>query len=160
MKKRLFYFLPLLLWMGLIFHLSGGAGANDNSLPLIGRLLERAVPGLWARLDAQNIDDINFIFRKTAHISEYFALTLWAFRALQYGAPRLSLKGVALGAGVAFLYACTDELHQAFVPRRTSSFGDVMVDSIGIALACCLVLLWKGHQRISRGFGDVAADRD
>ena len=134
--------------MGLIFYLSGRAGANDNSLPLLARLLERVIPGMWARLDAQNIDDVNFIFRKSAHITEYFILTFWAFRALQYGKARIAIQDIATGAVIAFLYACADEFHQAFVPNRTSSFGDVMVDSIGVALACVIVLLWKGHQSL------------
>jgi len=150
MKKHLFYLLPLLLWMGLIFYLSGHAGANDNSLPLIARLLERVVPGIWGHLTAQNIEDMNFVFRKTAHITEYFVLTFWAFRALQYGKPRITLKNIAMGMVIAVLYACTDEIHQAFVPHRSSSFNDVMIDSIGTALACGIVLVWKGHQHLVR----------
>jgi VanZ family protein len=29
------------------------------------------------------------------------------------------------------LYALSDELHQVFVPSRTASFGDVMIDVLG-----------------------------
>ncbi|MCX6379305.1 MAG: VanZ family protein [Armatimonadetes bacterium] len=96
------------------------------------------------------MEDRNFVFRKTAHITEYFVLTLWAFRALQYGKPRITLKNIAMGMVIAVLYACTDEIHQAFVPHRSSSFNDVMIDSIGTALACGIVLVWKGHQHLVR----------
>ena len=121
MKKRLFYLLPLLLWMGIIFYLSGRAGSNEHSLPLIARILDRFVPGLWKSLDAQKVDDVNYLFRKTAHITEYLVLTFWAFRALQYGKPRITFKEIGLGALVAVLYACSDEIHQDRKSTRLNS---------------------------------------
>jgi VanZ family protein len=33
-----------------------------------------------------------------------------------------------------FLYACSDEIHQLYVPGRSGNIKDVFVDSIGISL--------------------------
>ena len=33
--------------------------------------------------------------------------------------------------GVTFLYACTDEFHQLFVPGRAGRFTDVAIDTVG-----------------------------
>ena len=33
--------------------------------------------------------------------------------------------------GVTFLYACTDEFHQLFVPGRAGRFTDVLIDTTG-----------------------------
>jgi VanZ family protein len=36
---------------------------------------------------------------------------------------------------VSFLYACSDEYHQAFVPGRHASMDDVTIDTIGAWIA-------------------------
>ena len=34
-----------------------------------------------------------------------------------------------------FLYACSDEVHQLYVPGRSGNIKDVFIDSIGISFA-------------------------
>ncbi len=41
-------------------------------------------------------------------------------------------RALALAAAAAFLYACSDEFHQRYVPGRMGSFRDVAIDSAGI----------------------------
>lgn len=43
---------------------------------------------------------------------------------------------------VAALYAATDELHQAFVPSRTGSAIDVLIDSAGAILGVIALYRW------------------
>jgi VanZ family protein len=77
-------------------------------------------------------------------------LTLLAVRALQFGQARLkrwSLPGAAL---LGVLYAGSDEIHQIFVPTRGPSFTDVLIDSIGIALALAGVALWFALKSLER----------
>ena len=48
--------------------------------------------------------------------------------------------------GFCFLYACSDEFHQAFVPGRVGQFSDVLIDMIGVLLgviSVCLVYFMK-----------------
>ena len=75
------------------------------------------------------------IFRKLGHITGYALLTaLWAW-ALQ-GVVR---RPVLIAVSIAFAYACTDEFHQTFVHGREGTPRDVVIDSIGIAIAALLI---------------------
>ena len=46
-----------------------------------------------------------------------------------------------------FLYACTDEIHQAFVPGRACAFTDVMIDTAGGLLALFFIMITNEIQR-------------
>jgi VanZ family protein len=48
---------------------------------------------------------------------------------------------------MAALFAASDEFHQAFVPSRTASLWDVMLDACGAAAG--LVLVW-GIRRLAK----------
>jgi VanZ family protein len=67
------------------------------------------------------------LLRKLGHVSEYFLLTLAWARAL---GDRWSAAAL-----ISVLYAGSDELHQTFVAGRHGTPVDVLIDSIGIALA-------------------------
>ena len=93
---------PPVLMMGLIFFLS----AQPNLGPEL---------GFW-----------EILLRKSAHVTEYFLLTLLWLRAL---------RREDFAAAAALAYACTDEYHQTFVFGRHGTPVDVLIDSIGITLA-------------------------
>lgn len=98
----------------------------------IGRIIEKLLPitGL----------DINHAIRKYAHVAEYFCLGVSSalfFRELLRGKTVYLLWSVLLG----FLYACSDEWHQTFVPGRSGSFSDVCIDLAGIAIGTGLLAL-------------------
>ncbi|MGB9880767.1 MAG: VanZ family protein [Anaerolineae bacterium] len=102
----LWYWLPPLLLMALIFYVS-----SQPRLP--------QAPG--PRLDA--------LLKKLAHIGEYTLLYLLLVRAFRRNhelepAMRLSLL-------VTTIYAISDEVHQAFVPGRHANWYDVVIDISG-----------------------------
>lgn len=71
---------------------------------------------------------------KTAHLVEYAVLYLLVRRALPSG-PKSLLFCLA--------YAASDEWHQSFVPGRTPSALDVLIDGTGALTAARLrVILW------------------
>ena len=83
--------------------------------------------------------------RKVAHFVEYFILSWLVFRGFR-GSERgwrflWSFWTVTLVVG----YSALDEVHQSFVPSRTGSLYDVMIDSMGTVAA--QVLLWAHHRR-------------
>ena len=51
-------------------------------------------------------------------------------------------KWIAAAWIITVLYACTDEIHQLFVPGRAGMVTDVMIDSIGVTLIS-IILLWR-----------------
>ena len=72
----------------------------------------------------------DLLLRKAAHVTEYAILGALLFRALEREVP-------ALAAGIA--YACTDEIHQHFVPGRNGSPLDLLFDAVGVAAGILLV---------------------
>ncbi len=73
--------------------------------------------------------------RKLGHVSGYAALAaLWAWALAGVGRRPLLVAAV-----IALAYACTDEYHQGFVRGRHGTPLDVLVDSVGIALALLLI---------------------
>lgn len=109
------YWLLVIVWLGFIFFLSHQPGLKSN------------LPFIW-----------DFIFRKTAHIGEYFILCLLLNRALFQ--HRLSKKQVLFwAAAISLLYAVSDECHQSFIFGRTAAFQDVVIDGFGIFLSTLIV---------------------
>jgi VanZ family protein len=68
------------------------------------------------------------ILRKLAHMAEFGLLWFLWWRALGYG-NRL------WPALIAVAYAITDELHQTTVQGRVGSPLDVVIDTVGVAMA-------------------------
>ena len=87
---------------------------------------------------------IQFALRKLGHLTEYAVLAMLLWRALRGGIrwhTKMSILFVAAGA-VCALFAATDEFHQSFVPSRTASPVDVMIDICGavIGLTICIAV--------------------
>ncbi len=75
----------------------------------------------------------DLIGRKLVHATEYGILFgLW-WRALGYRNP-IAAAAITIG------YAATDELHQTFVHGRHGTPVDVLIDSIGVAIAARIAL--------------------
>jgi VanZ family protein len=121
---------------------------KDISLPpaqLLSLLLPPlAVMGLIFFLSAQPDETTDralweVVLRKIAHITEYAALTYLWWRALRelWSDAKPSLPLIA-AATVSLLYAGTDEFHQTFVEGRHGTPVDVLIDAVGISLACVL----------------------
>ena len=108
-------FVPLLLWMGLIFMLSH----QSVLVEIEHEAGEQA-------------------FYKTAHIVVYAILAWLWWRALS--ARREVGWSVLTGAlGLTVLYGISDEIHQLFIPGRYGRIADVLFDASG-ALAMILLL--------------------
>lgn len=78
-------------------------------------------------------DLLTFLVRKAAHIGAYFVLGILLLILLkEYG---LAVKKmIFISIGIAMLYACTDEIHQMFVPGRSGEVRDVLIDAAGAAV--------------------------
>lgn len=86
---------------------------------------------------------IDLVGRKLVHAAEFGLLCVLWWRALRTVArPRPALVAAAL---VSVLYAASDEYHQSFVAGRSGNPLDVLIDTLGIAVAW--VLLERRHVR-------------
>jgi len=123
-KRRLYYWLPGLLWMGVIFFAS-----SRSHLPFYVN------------------KTVDFITKKAGHVTEYGVLTFLLWRAIpstgsgrrsrERGWPTLPSFGGAFV--LSQLYAVSDEFHQTFIPGRTGRLTDVGFDALGALLVLGLV---------------------
>lgn len=85
-------------------------------------------------------DLIHTCIRKTGHFTGYGLIGLAWLRAWRMTLPWLSyLTDATLAVLGSALLASCDELHQTFLPNRTGSPWDVLLDCCG-ALAMCLAV--------------------
>ncbi len=129
MKSFLKYWLPLLIWLGVIFLGSTSLMSAEHTSRLIVPILLWLKPGM----SPKTIWIILVIMRKCAHVSEYAILALLLWRALRSG-PTLRTKLPTLFNAVLLacaVFAASDEFHQSFVKSRNPSVGDVLLDVVG-----------------------------
>jgi hypothetical protein len=88
----------------------------------------------------------NFYIRKTGHVVGYFGLSLLLFRAWKATIPvqaaRWSIEWARIAFFMTALVACLDEWHQTFIPSRTGSLHDVVLDSTAAFAAQIVIFLW------------------
>ncbi len=108
---------PVVIWMAVIFVLSSQSSLPRGPDPIV-----------------------EIIMRKLAHVSEYALLALLIARALE-GWTTLSRGAMIRALALTVAYAVTDEIHQEFVPLRTSAPTDVVVDTAGAFIALALLRL-------------------
>jgi len=132
--KRLAFWLPPLLWMATIAWFSSAEFSADNTGAVLGPIFQWLLP----RATEGQIAILHALTRKAAHFTEYAILAMLWFVALtrERGLSRRRAAWVAFV--VAAVWAFLDELHQAFVPSRTASAMDVVLDSAG-ALAAAMI---------------------
>jgi VanZ family protein len=132
MKSFFKYWLPLLIWLGVIFAGSGNAMSAEHTSRYMVPLLLWLKPGM-----SPNTSWIIIVVaRKCAHVTEYTILALLFWRALR-SVPTLHLKPLIIFSVVLLgcaLFAASDEFHQTFVKSRTPSVRDVLWDIAGALL--------------------------
>lgn len=141
--RLVIYSAATLIIMLAIFIFSGQSGEVSRGVSqgflssLLGSALEELLPGLTEK-------GIDYDIRKYAHMFEYFCLGVSCFLLMDellLKRGKRAAKAAGLGWGLCFLYACSDEWHQTFVPGRAGKFSDVLVDSVGFTLAILFMLL-------------------
>jgi VanZ family protein len=129
--------------MAFISFASTGSFSAGNTSRIIGPLV------LWLFPDTspETMLAIHAVTRKLAHFTEYALLAILAARASR-SSSRQTLRDRWFLASLALVvvYALVDEYHQAFVPSRTASIYDSLIDIAG-GLAALIVI--RRHDRSS-----------
>ena len=120
--KKLFHWLPAILWAAVLFYLSA-----QSKLPVVGPQFP-------------NVDKLH-------HLAAYGilgALVLFPLRrAHNHSAP----KAAVLALLIASAYGATDEFHQRFVPHRTCDVWDWTADTLGAGLAAAGYYAYESYRR-------------
>jgi|SRR5919108_600156 VanZ family protein len=132
MKSLLKYWLPLLIWLSVIFVGSTNLMSTEHTSRLVVPFLLWLKPGMSPR----TIWVILVVIRKCAHVTEYAVLALLLWRALRSVSGLRTRTLMAFGAVVlgCALFAASDEFHQTFIKSRTPSVRDVFLDIAGAIL--------------------------
>jgi hypothetical protein len=132
---------PAMLMMAIIFLGSTDLGAASYQSRLLRPFLQ------WLGFGEATIRGIIFGIRKAAHVTEYAVLAVLLWRAVRRR-PALATpvlwrwRDAVVPFGLSVMYAALDEWHQAFVPSRSASSGDVMIDAAGAAIGFGLLCWW------------------
>jgi VanZ family protein len=135
-------FWPVILWAAVIFTFSTHTFTSENTSRVITPILRWLFPHATPHF----IYLANHCVRKAAHVFEYFIFSLLLLRSIRYGRA-WSLKWALLVVAIVFVYACSDEFHQIFVPGRGAEFHDVMLDTYAGILAQAAVWAWVTNAR-------------
>jgi VanZ family protein len=133
------YWIPVLLWMTLIFWMSTGTFSSQNTSLISESLLHFLMPSI----SPEKVALIHELIRKLGHVTEYFILGILLFRAFRGGSKELrNLQWAFSSLLVVVLYAVSDEFHQSLLTTRGASLFDVGIDTLGGILAQGVSVLW------------------
>ncbi len=122
----LLYWLPMLLWMAVIYWLS-----DQPHLPH----------------PARKLGFSDYLFDYSAHAFTFGFLVVLAWRVIMLRPsflPSILVATPLLSTGAfTALYALCDEIHQLFVPGRWAMLSDWLADLGGILIALGLLALWN-----------------
>ncbi len=153
-KQLIKTWIAALLWIGLIAIESTDWFSSEHTSRILYPLLHFLIG-----LDPAGFEVVHHYIRKCGHFVGYFALSFLLFRAWRATlhlpwAPRWTLRWAAIAFFMSALVASLDEWHQTFLPSRTGTFSDVMLDSCAALTAQILIFLyltWK-PRRMSTAF--------
>jgi VanZ family protein len=142
--------LPAVAWACLISFFSTDAFSSDHTSEFIIPILHRLIP----QASAEALELMHAIIRKTAHLTEFFIFSIFLMRALRGQERGWKLRWAIWAVVLAAGYASFDEFHQSFVPSRTASQWDALLDTAGASVA--QVALWLWHFSRARDSGAIA----
>jgi VanZ family protein len=107
----LFYYIPPIALMGVIYLLSAQSSIPTGQTTLI-----------------------DFFIKKIAHLTEYALLYFLWVRALKQSG-KFNRWLFCWAFIITFVYAISDEFHQSFVPNRSPRLTDINIDTLGMIIS-------------------------
>jgi len=139
-RDRVWRYGPLLFWIAFIFFASTGEFSSSNTSRITGPFLQ----WLFPQISEENLALAHLITRKVAHFAEYAILGWFAARAFSTSlTPALRVRWFFISLLLVIICSLADEYHQSFVPTRTGSMYDSLIDMSGGLTALLLYRLWR-----------------
>jgi VanZ family protein len=149
---------PALVWICLIAGESTDSLSADNTSALLYKVISRIFPDV-------NLHDVlmlNVFLRKSGHVIGYGILTLLLLRGWRrtlvraratLGRSTVGLVTFGRTALLAWLgtvfVASMDEWHQSYIPSRTGTWHDVVLDSTAGLVFLLVAYAWLRRPRVS-----------
>jgi VanZ family protein len=149
--RKLLSWLPTLLWLCLLASFSTDTFSAEHTGSVLWKILHFVYPGISLR----QFEVLHFFVRKTAHFTAYGMLSVFAYFSWKATLPspkNWTLRWCLLALAVTLVAGSLDEFHQSFVPSRTSSVRDVMIDVTGglFFQLVIAVMFWQVSRRRRR----------
>lgn len=135
--------LPAILWAGVISSLSTDTFSAEHTSVIIVPILQ----WLFPHASHATIEALHGLIRKSAHLTEYFIFSILLVRGLRGPERGWMLRWAIWAVAIAAGYAALDEFHQSFVPSRTASPWDALLDSVGATAAQVFLWIWYLPER-------------
>lgn len=143
-RRRLWRYGPVLAWACFVLFASSASFSASNTSRIIRPLLVWLFPGITEA----SLERAHFLVRKAAHFTEYALLALLSARAFRTSSrARLSRLWWLPAFALVVCVALADEYHQSFVPSRTGTIYDSLLDAFGGATALACAALWLASKR-------------
>lgn len=140
-----------ILWLILIAIESSALLSAHNTSRILYPLLHFLFGLDWERFDVWH-----FYIRKAGHVVGYGILSVLLFRAWRATLPAMSdvkwtLRWTTIAILGTALVASLDEWHQSFIPSRTGTIRDVVLDTCAGIGAQAIIFLWWMSRRKREG---------
>jgi VanZ family protein len=132
---------PALVWVGIIAVESTDLLSSEHT----GSLLYKLITKLFGPINLASFLQFHFYLRKTGHVAAYGLLSLLLLRGWRMTLdPAKAWLGriVTLAWLGTVLVASMDEWHQSYIPSRTGTWHDVVLDSTAGLIFLSVAWLW------------------
>jgi VanZ family protein len=134
--------LPTLLWLVVLGCFSSDVFSAEHT----GSILLKIVRFIYGNISWHGFEQLHFLVRKSAHFFSYGLLSAFAFYSWRATLPlhrRWAVRWSGLALLITLIAGSMDEFHQSFVPSRTSSPRDVLLDLAGAVFFQLLILVFS-----------------
>ncbi len=151
---------PAFVWVGLIAIESSDLLSSDHTAGL----LYRIVRVFYADVNLYDVLIFNLYLRKTGHVIGYGILSLLLLRGwrrtlaqarVSFGRATVGVVNLGRTALLAWLgtvlVASLDEWHQSYIPSRTGTWHDVVLDSTSGLVFLLVAYAWLRRPRAVEG---------
>jgi VanZ family protein len=140
-----------ILWLIVIAIESTNLASSNNTSRFLYPLLH-----FLFGMDLRHFEHLHFYIRKGGHVFGYGMLSILLFRAWRETLPAINgvkwtLRWASLAVLGTAVVASLDEWHQSFIPSRTGTPRDVLLDTCaGTAAQILLLLYYVSSQKLAR----------
>lgn len=149
MKKNIERIILLILLLGtfsIIFGFSSQDGEKSGSISKkITEEIVKRIPQIQEKEQEEReliTQRTEKVIRKLAHFSIYTVVGILLMALVSTYQIKEKNK-IIISIIIGITYACSDEIHQSFIPGRSPMITDVIIDTMGVILGILLILLGK-----------------
>ena len=149
MKKNIERIILLILLLGtfsIIFGFSSQDGEKSGSISKkITEEIVKRIPQIQEKEQEEReliTQRTEKVIRKIAHFSIYTVVGILLMALVSTYQIKEKNK-IIISIIIGITYACSDEIHQSFIPGRSPMITDVIIDTMGVILGILLILLGK-----------------